>query len=192
MKRRSFVLAAVLALVPLGALAQVPDATPTPDAHQYNDPAMHFSAPPDFYPVGQRNLSVDQLTDDLQMVAGWVSRPKNRNDRPLQLGIQMQSFDGSLDGFSSTFEEQLRGSFQSALFKDKQNISLRNGMPALFMQMSSGEGFASQTMYIVLWIDGQRGVAVSLLTGLGQMDADTAKSLLLSDTSAVRYPSNRS
>jgi hypothetical protein len=56
--------------------------------------------------------------------------------------------------------------------------------------MTSGEGFSSQKIYILMWADSQRGVAVVLQTQLGDIDATTAR-VMLSDASAVRYPIDR-
>jgi hypothetical protein len=64
-------------------------------------------------------------------------------------------------------------------------------MPAMFVEMTSGEGFNVQKAYVLLWADGQRGVALVLMTQLNDISADTARQLL-SDVTAVRYPVGRS
>jgi hypothetical protein len=58
------------------------------------------------------------------------------------------------------------------------------------MEMSAGSGFNIQKFYILLWSDGQRGVAVLLQSQLNDLDGDSARRMM-SDASAVRYPVNR-
>ena len=84
----------------------------------------------------------------------------------------------------------MREQFQSAVFKNKTNTTLRNGMPAIFVEMTSGEGFSVQKAYVLLWADGQRGVALVLMTQLNDISTSTARELL-SDATAVRYPVGR-
>ncbi len=184
-------LVAVLAIVatPASLRAQVStaDAGPTPDPQVYNDPAMHFRAPKGYYSIGQHPVSVDKLGDDAQVVAGWVYPDR---DRPRRLALQQEYYEGNAAGFDGVLEQQLRDSFQTAVFKNKQNTTLKNGMPAVFMEMTAGEGFSVQKAYILLWTDGQRGVALILLTKIDDIDAATARQTL-SDVSAVRYPVGR-
>jgi hypothetical protein len=192
MKRATLVLLAVLAAIvasprPLHAQLPPPPPAPTPDPMVYTDPAMTFQAPTGFAPVGQRQIAVDKLGEDPEIVAGWIGTDKNH---PRRLFIQQEYFEGSVEDFDSVYEEQVRGNSDNALFKDKQNVSLKNGMPAMFMDMTSGEGFDEQKVYILMWADSQRGVAVVLQTQLGDLDATTARSLM-SDVSAVKYPSQR-
>jgi hypothetical protein len=186
MTRRSLLLCAVLLLVPLGAFAQ--EATPKPNLQEYNDAAMHFVAPASFRPVGQRQVSLDDLGDDPQIVAGWVSGDPSR---PKRMIIQMQAYQGGLDGFESTYEQTLRNAFGDALIRGKEHTALKNGMPAVYFEMTSGTGFNASKMFIYCWVDGVRGVSLSVSAQVGEMDSSTAKQLL-SDASAVRYPAGRS
>jgi hypothetical protein len=64
-------------------------------------------------------------------------------------------------------------------------------MPAMFIEVSAGSGFDVQKDYLLEWVDGARGVVIMLGTGFGDIGPDTAKELLLSDVSAVRYPVER-
>jgi len=185
MTRRSLLLCAVLLLVPSGAFAQ--EATPKPNLMEYNDAAMHFVAPPSFRPVGQRQISLDDLGEDPQVVAGWVSGDVTRPKRML---IQIQAYEGPLDGFESTYEQTLRNAFGDALIKNKEHTSLKNGMPAVYFEMTSGTGFDAAKMFVYCWVDGIRGVVLSVTAQVGEMDTKTAKQLL-SDASAVRYPAGR-
>jgi hypothetical protein len=192
MKRATLLLFAALAVLaasPLTLHAQVlqPVATPTPDPMVYSDPAMSFRAPDGFVAVGKRQIDVSKLGEDPEIVAGWLYPNK---DHPRRLYIQQEYFEGNVHDFDGVYEEQVRGQFDNALFKNKQDISLKNGMPAMFMEMTSGEGFGVQKMYILIWADTQRGVAIVLQTQLGDLDANAARALI-SDASAVRYPVER-
>lgn len=173
---------------PLALLAQ--DATPAPtpaDWMVYEDAAMHFQAPPGFRPVGQRQIDAQKLTDDPEIVAGWVYPDK---DHPRRLVIQQEFFEGDYKAFQSEFEGQLRDKVDDPFFKNKQDTKLRNGMPAEFMEMSSGSGFNVQKFYILLWADGQRGVAITLQAQLNDLSGDAALRLM-SNVTAVRYPVGR-
>jgi hypothetical protein len=187
MTRRSLLLIAALMLLPLGASAQEVAPGPTPNPHIYDDNGMHFVAPAEFHPIAQRKLKLEDLSDGLQVVAGWVGGSPSRPER---IVLQQQAFDGSLDGFSSNFQQQLRQAYGDATFKNKEQTKLRNGMPAIFIQMTAGSGFDVTTVFTYLWVDGSRGVALSVMAPVGEVDADGAKRLL-SDASAVRYPAER-
>ncbi|HTV74794.1 MAG TPA: hypothetical protein VME66_13945 [Candidatus Acidoferrales bacterium] len=178
----------IATFAPLRLLAQ--DATPAPtpsDWMVYDDQAMHFHAPAGFVPVGQRQISLDNLKDDPTVVAGWIYPDKNH---PRRLLIQQEFFDGDVNGFQAEYEGQMRNVFDSPLFKDKQHTSLRNGMPAIFEVMTTGSGFSVQKFYLLMWADGQRGVVVVLQTQIDDIDAPTARQLM-SDATAVRYPSDQ-
>ncbi len=187
MTRRSLLLCAALLLVPLGAFAQEEAPTPKPNYQEYNDDGMHFVAPPSYRPVGQRKFSLDDLSDDPQVMAAWVSGDATRPKRML---IQMQAYEGGLDGFEATYEQTLRNAYGDALIKNKEHTSLKNGMPAVYFEMTSGTGFDASKMFVYCWVDGTRGVALSVTAQVGELDTSTAKRLL-SDASAVRYPRGR-
>jgi len=190
MKRIALLLlaCAVLVVAPRLSVAQEETPQPTPaDWMVYDDPAMHFQAPAGFQPVGQRQVPVNKLGDDPTIVAAWIY--PNR-DHPRKLLIQQEYFQGDVNAFVPEYENQLRDQFNSPLFKSKQNLSLRNGMPAVFEAMTAGEGFNVQKFYLLMWADGQRGVAVLLQTQVNDIgDADARR--LMSDASAVRYPTGR-
>ncbi len=192
MKRIALILLACVALigVPRALLAQDEDATPQPtpaDWMVYDDPAMHFRAPDGFRPVGQRQIPVEKLGDDPTIVAAWIYPDK---DNPRRLVIQQESFTGDYNAFQGEFESQLRDQFDTPLFKNKETIKLRNGMPAIFEEMTSGSGFNVQKFYLLMWADGERGVAVTLQTQVNDLDETKARQLM-SDATAVRYPDNR-
>jgi hypothetical protein len=63
-------------------------------------------------------------------------------------------------------------------------------MPAEFMEMSTGSGFNVAKFYILLWSDGQRGISILLSAQLNDLSGDAAQRLM-SDATAVRYPTGR-
>jgi hypothetical protein len=193
MKRLSvialFVLAAVLAW-PGTSRAQIPTPppTPTPDPQVYRDAGMYFRAPDSFKPIAQRHVGLGDLTSDaMTPLAAWVYPSK---DTPRRLILQAESFSGDVNGWDGQFEQQMRQQFDSPLFRDKQNFSMKNGMPAMFMTMSSGEGFNVQKFYCVIWADGSRGMSLVIVSGLDDLDNQRAREML-SDVTAVRYPLDR-
>ncbi len=190
MNRFVLALLACVALIasPRVVLAQEATPQPTPsDWMAYDDPAMHFHAPEGFQPIGQRQIPVNKLGDDPTVVAGWIYPSKDHYRR---LVIQQEFFQGDVNAFISQYENQLRDQYESPLFKGKQNIALKNGMPAIFEAMTTGSGFNVQKFYMLLWADGQRGVVVLLNAPVDDLnDADARR--LLSDASAVRYPVGR-
>ena len=177
-----------LVVSPLPLVAQEATPQPTPsDWMVYEDPAMHFSAPAGWAPIGQRQIDPQKLTDDPVVVAAWVY--PNR-DHPRKLSISQEFFEGDYKAFEAQLESQLRDQFTDPFFKNKQDIKLRNGMPAEFMEMSTGSGFNVSKVYILLWSDGVRGISILLSSQLSDLSADAAERLM-SDATAVRYPTGR-
>lgn len=198
MKRFALLLIALLAVVPFTVSAQTtpsndganPSWTPTPtpiNPHEYNDAAMHFDAPPAWRLVGYRVLPLSALGDDLQVVAGWTNGDANR---PQAITISQESFEGNVSNFETRFENDMRQQYDNILVKSKAPTTLLNGMPAYFLDMSYGEGFTARKQFALLWADGSRGVAISVMGRVGEIDAATAKKLI-SNVSAVRYPFGR-
>lgn len=190
MNRRSTVAAlALLAslVVPLALRAQV--VAPTPDPLLYDDPAMHYVAPPGAVLIGGQMLhpTIAMLSQDPSVIARWVL-----GDPPNQkiISIDMELFSGSLDGFDGTFENALRGDDPSTLVKKHEPALLQNGMPVEFLDVTQGSGFQTHKLYAYIWIDGQRGVVLSVEAGLGVLDTERAKQLI-AGASAVRYPSDQ-
>jgi hypothetical protein len=184
-----FALTVALALAPAPARlrAQIPPPpTPSPDPHTYTDSAMNFTAPPDAFLVGRRVIPVNQLGQDLQTVALWVVHPGKDDARTISLA--MESFEGPPDQWEGQFESQMHSAGSSDLLvRRKQSMSLLNGMPANFVEITSGSGFTSKKEFAVVWADGQRGIALSYTARLG--DASSVDALAaLKNVSAVRYP----
>jgi hypothetical protein len=185
MNRVALLFAILAVALPCAATAQVIPAS-TPDPQVYDDPGMHFRAPDGFVLVGRRPIGVESLSGDPHVVAAW----RNSRMPPRVITIQQESYEGDVDGFESLFEQQLRNQYQDALIQHQEPMSLRNGMPAMFMELTAGSGFDERKGYIIIWADGTRGVAITLLAQIGDLDIGTAKRLL-SDASAVRYPAGR-
>jgi hypothetical protein len=182
------ILTLLLAFSARGAVrAQIPPPpTPSPDPHVYSDAAMTFTAPPEAVLAARRYMKANELSDELQTVAIWVLRPGKEDMRTIQLS--MEAFDGAPDQWEGQFESQMHSEGGSGLLiRNKTPISLLNGMPASFVEVTSGSGFTTQKQYAVVWADGQRGIVLAESTRLGDATADEAKRML-HDVTAVRYP----
>jgi hypothetical protein len=179
----------VLALVLAATLgAETPVPTPTPDWHVYDDPAMHFRAPDGFFPIiAPKQVTVDKLTDDPVMVDAWIYPVR---DHVRRIALEQEYFTGDAKAFEAQYKGQLRDQFTAPFFKNEEEIRLKNGMPAIYFEMTSGEGFDVQKFYYVVWADGQRGIAVALQASLDDLSTAVAKTLL-ADATAVRYPIGR-
>jgi hypothetical protein len=185
MIKRLVTYALALVLV-IGARAGAQE-TPPPDFMEYNDPAMHFRAPDAFTPVAQRVVTVDDLGEDqADVIAAWVLR----TNPAVRILVQGESFNGNAAGFSDLYQQQLRNLLQNALIKSQETTHLKNGMPAIFIDVTSGEGFTTQKYFAYLWADGKRGMVLAVTSPLGACDLATAKRYL-ADASAVRYPTDR-
>ena len=181
-------LAAIFAFASQSAVrAQIPPpATPSPDPHIYSDPAMTFTAPSDAVLYGRGYPKLSELGSDLQTVAVWLLRPGKDDMRTITLS--MEAFDGAPDQWEGQFESQMHNAGGSGLLiRNKTPMSLLNGMPANFVEVTSGSGFTTQKQYAVVWADGQRGVVLSETGRLGEVSPEEAKQVL-HDATAVRYP----
>ncbi len=188
MIRRFLLCVALAAALPLSAAAQqVTLPKPTPDLQTYDDPAMHFRAPANYVPIGQRKLPLNALTTDAQIVAAWAVPDPTR---PKRILIEQESYEQNLNGFDDVFEQQMRTQFSGVTFRDKQHTTLKNGMPALYMTAVWGTGFYATKAYMYIWVDGQRGVALISMAQVGEISDQTARAQL-ADCTAVAYPAGR-
>ncbi len=163
------------------------DATPTPVPNRYNDPAMSFTAPSDFYqvPFAPRDPAhFDQPT----MMAAWVRDPGKPEQ--MTITITMENHDGTLDGYDMLSKNELRDKADSVFFKKHQTTQLSNGMPAYWRELSIGSGFEEIKRFDYVWIDGVRGVVLSITGGYGHLDEPMAKKAL-ANVSGVLYPKYR-
>jgi len=168
--------------------AQISEPTPTPDPHTYSDPGMEFIAPADSVLVGRRTVELKDLTENLQPIAEWVIRPGKEDS--IMIGLAMESYEGPPDQWEAQFESQVHNSSQGVLVRGKTPMSLLNGMPANFVEVTSGEGFQATKQFAVVWADGSRGIALSITTRVGEISPDDAKKLLRT-VKAVRFPLNQ-
>jgi hypothetical protein len=185
------VVLALIALMPSGLVrAQIPPApTPSPDPHTYSDPAMSYTAPADAYLLGRRVVPVAQLGNDLEPVAVWVLHPGKEDMRTIT--IAMEAFSGAPDQWEAQFESQMHsGGGEGVLIRKKTSMALLNGMPASFVEVTSGNGFTAKKQFAVVWADGERGITLSLTCRLGDVGPDEALAALKNAT-AVRYPPER-
>lgn len=173
------------------AFAQFAQATPapspTPIPNQYADPAMSFTAPPEFYraPVPPRDPAhFDQPT----IMAVWVVNAGKREQ--LTITITMENYDGSLDGFEMVSENEVRDKVDSVFFKKREQAKLTNGMPAYWQELSMGSGFDTLKRFDYVWIDGVRGVTLAIVGRYGVLDEPMAKKAL-ADAAGVLYPKDR-
>ena len=172
---------------PLRTIAQdaEPTATPNPDPHVYTDPAMTFVAPADAVLLGRQQGSLDALSQDLQTVAVWVLRPGKEDARTITLA--MEAYGGPPNQWEGQFESQEHSTQEGVLIRNKTAMTLKNGMPAYFVEVAYGSGFDARKQYSIVWADGQRGVVLSETERLGDAGPEEARRVL-SDVSAVRYP----
>lgn len=182
--------ALVVALLALPAIVAAQDQAPPPaDPLEYDDAAMHYTAPQDAKLIGNiEHPTLATLTQDPTPVARWVLGT-NQQDLKV-ISIVMELYSGSLDGFETTYADEMRSNDSSTLIKSKDMVMLQNGMPAMFVDITQGSGFDTHKIYAYLWIDSQRAVILSVEANLGYLESDQAKRLLAGAT-AVKYPSDQ-
>ena len=193
--KRPFVLLALFAasLLAFGgshrAVAQ--DDTPAPypsaDPHTYDDPAMHFEAPKDYYLIARRVIAAADLGDS-QVVAAWVKSPNTQDQR--MLAISVEQYEGNVDQYETNVENEVRTKIDDALVANKKRTQTPNGMPAYFLSITSGSGFDGKKIYELIWSDGTRGVTIAISGRLGSLEEAEARAAV-SNVSAVRYPNAR-
>ena len=190
MKR--FVLALVLcglaaATVPAFAQEQPAYSPPPMAPNEFADPAMRFTAVDGYLkaPIPVHDpVQFEQPT----IVAGFVYHPNKQDMRGIS--IQMEDFQGSLQGYEMVVENNLRDQIDGVFFKKKQLTALPNGMPAYWQDITIGSGFDTLKRYQYVWIDGVRGVQLSITARLGALSEDQAKAAL-ANVSATAYPVNQ-
>lgn len=181
-------LAPILVLLACVAAAPAPSPAPTYDPHNYDDAAMHFVAPSDYYLGGRQAVDSTKL-DGSTVVAVWAKFPGAANQRTIT--ITLEPYEGkNVTGYEVYTENQLREKVDGAFISNKTPMTLTNGMPAYFLSVTSGSGFNAMKIYEVIWFDGLRGVAISIRGRLGEITEAEAKAAL-ADASAVRFPLGR-
>jgi hypothetical protein len=190
MNRSFWLLGALVLCTATMARAQgVPAPTPAPasDQHVYDDPAMHFTAPGDYYLLGRAMVDSKTLEGPTQ-VAMWAKFPGQPNQRTIV--ITLEPYEGTLAGYEVNFENTLREKIDGVFVDHKERTTTSNGMPAFWIQITAGSGFDSHRQYQYVWYDGLRGVSVSISGRLGELDENEAKAAL-KNIAAVVYPVGR-
>ncbi len=164
-------------LVPAAVLA---------DTGQYNDPAMSFTPPEGYRAITVPPHDPAQF-DDPAVMAAYIRDPGKPDFT--QITLRMQNFDGSVDGFEMTSENDLRSQSDDVFIK-KTAAKLSNGMPAYWQEITLGSGFDQLKVFQYIWSDGVRGVELSITGKSGAIDEPAAKRAL-ANVSAVAYPKNR-
>lgn len=183
------VLAAVFCALVSGAVPAGAQNTPAPangSTNTYNDPAMSFTAPAGFKYAGGHPY--DSSSNDPTIVATFVKDPGKPEMHVIQ--IQIEYFEGVLSGYSTLADNELRGQLDGVFVGQKKQTALSNGMPALWEEISVGEGFQEMKRWEYLWVDGQRGIILSDTGRYGVISEEQAKAEL-ANASAVAYPRNR-
>lgn len=172
------------ALVSLAAAAP----SPAPAVVTFHDPAMAFIPPAGY--VAQTPFPHYDPADlpNPTVVAAYVKNPGKPNVHSIT--IAMESFDGSLDQFKTYSSNELREQQGSAFVRDRGITTLSNGMPADFREVTIGDGFQELKMYEYVWIDGVRGIVLSITARYGEISEEEAKAAL-AGASAVAFPRNR-
>lgn len=166
-------------------LAQIAQPTPPQDPHVYTDPAMTYTAPENAVMVQHQYVPVEQLSQDLQPVAGWVLNPGKEDAR--QITLAMEAYGGPPDQWEAQFESQTHSTGDGVLIRNKTPMTLLNGMPAYFVEVAYGAGFDARKEFAIVWADGQRGIVLSETSRMGDATAEEAREVLKQVT-AVRYP----
>lgn len=166
-------------------LAQMAQPTPAQDPHVYTDPAMTYTAPDNAVMVEHQYVPLEQLSQDLQPVAGWVLNPGKEDAR--QITLSMEAYGGPPDQWEAQFESQTHSSGDGVLIRNKTAMTLLNGMPAYFVEVAYGAGFDARKEFAIVWADGQRGIVLAETSRMGDASADEAREVLKQVT-AVRYP----
>jgi len=187
--RFALALAMCALLAPAQAHAQraTPQPSPTPVRNQYNDPAMSFTAPPEFYQLGVPPHDPARF-DQPTVVAVWVVNPGKREQ--VVITLTMENHDGNLDGFEMVSENEIRNKMDSVFFKKHELTKLANGMPAYWQELSIGSGFDELKRFDYVWIDGVRGVMLAITGRYGLLDEPMAKKAL-AGAMGVAYPKYR-
>lgn len=185
--------AAVAAFKPASAQSAAGYATRTPTpaptvSFAFEDAALHFAPSKAFLRMPAAGPKWQEATR-LTPMAAWVRDYGKEQQQTIVLAMEV--WDGtSLDGWEAQFENEIRQQIDGVFVSSKKQTKLGNGMPAYFLKLSYGEGFSSMRQFVYVYLDGRRGVALSMTGRLGELDDDKAKDAM-KDLIAVAYPYGR-
>jgi len=151
-------------------------------ANTYNDRSIAFTAPD-----GWTNLHVPppDSTDNSTPVAMFIKNFNKYDTRAIQ--ITVKDYSGSLDGFESDHEKELRKDSDSVFIR-KSKVTLSNGMPAYWLKVTQGADAGSYVaLYEYVIIDLKRGITVTYAGKQGFFDEKDAQASL-SQLAVVAYP----
>lgn len=189
MRRLGFLvtlLALIAAVAPLRAAEPAPPQYSTDNV--YEDPAMHFVAPPGYeripiaLPSGWDSVGGDNPTT----VAAFVKNKATNAARVITISVE--HFEGPLDGYEGTVANRLRSNGDAVFIAKKERSGLKNSMPTYWEYVSMGSGFNLMHRYQQLWIDSLRGVTVSI--SAKEIDEKEAREAL-DDLTATAFPRRR-
>jgi hypothetical protein len=186
MKR--FLIIALTAFVFSLAAPALADDAPAFDPHNltYEDAAMHFTAPKDYQRLEVPPAPEATTLYPVAVFARSAGKPEQRT-----IMISVEPYQGSIDGFESNSENELRTQIEGVFVDHKTRTALANGMPVWWQKISFGEGLGNTyRRYAYVGFDGRRGISVSITGRLGELSEEEAKTAL-ADLSIVVYPAGR-
>lgn len=183
---KKFFVVACAWLMLIGAEAPSPTPSPLPAASQYNDPGMHFEVQPGWTRVP---FSGNSQHEGFQPLAIFVMDQGKAEQKTLI--ISAEPYEGTLDGFESSTENELRSGSEGTFVDKKVRLTMPNGMPAYWMKVSRGDqaGKLFQTFQYAIF-DGTRGIVASVSGRLGDIREEQARAWL-AGLQVVLYPRNR-
>ena len=168
---------------------EIPAATPTPDPLSYDDNSVHFRAPD-----GWTRVDLAKGNGDAGAPAGpaavFVYRPGQIDQRTIVLDIQ--PFDGTLDGFERSKETDLRNGADGTFIDRHTKTELTNGMPAYFLQVSQPNAEVGHQVrrYDYVVYDMQRSIDLAYVGRYGDFTPEDVRKAFASLTVVV-YPRGR-
>ncbi len=166
-----------------------PAPAPTHDPLAYDDAGMHFRAPDGWtrVDIGALTAGSDEQTPP---AAVFVYHAGQRDQRSIVISIA--PFDGTLEGFESSKETELRNAADGTFVNHGPRTMLGNGMPAYFLKVSQPGGDAGSQLrrYDFVVYDLTRGIDVAYVGRYGDFDENDVRTALGS-LSVVVYPRGR-
>lgn len=172
-----------------GPAATVPVPAPTRDPLVYDDPGVHFRAPDGWTRVDLGALASD-AGGKAPPAALYVFHRGKSDERSILIDIQ--PFEGTLDGLESSKETELRNAAEGTFVDRKVRTTLSNGMPAYFIKVSQPGGPVGHQLrrYDYVIYDLTRSIDVAYVGRYGDFDESDVQKALAS-LSVVVYPRNR-
>jgi hypothetical protein len=168
---------AVLALLLLPALARA-------DGNlSYDDPAVHYNAPD-----GWTRIDIPAGSEDAPTA---LFRKEFTHYDVRAISLKIDKWAGSLDGFESSTESDMRSQNQDMFVDKKTKVTLSNGMPAWQVKYTYGSSAGSIVRGMeYMAFDGRRGIILSYAGRSGAFD-DKEALAALSTLTVVLYPEDR-